>query len=122
MSRRPRGSRACDDATAQCDNDSDISVHPAPRPRDVCRVTGSSAVVWGHESRNDCGPLAQQGSSLSSALCSIVMDIRAVGKGCLVDRTIPIHTRTLGFGVPPQEMGVYYRVVGPYSTNRSECC
>ena len=70
MSRRPRGSRACDDATAQCDNDSDISVHPAPRPRDVCRVTGSSAVVWGHESRNDCGPLAQQGSSLSSALCS----------------------------------------------------
>ena len=38
MSRRPRGSRACDDATAQCDNDSDISVHPAPRPRDVCRV------------------------------------------------------------------------------------
>ena len=71
MSRRPRGSRACDDATAQCDNDSDISVHPAPRPRDVCRVTGSSAVVWGHESRNDCGPLAQQGSSLSSALCSI---------------------------------------------------
>ena len=75
MSRRPRGSRACDDATAQCDNDSDISVHPAPRPRDVCRVTGSSAVVWGHESRNDCGPLAQQGSSLSSALYSTVVRI-----------------------------------------------
>ena len=43
----------------------------------------------------------------------------AIGKGCLVDRTIPIHARTLGLGVPPHAMGVYYRVVRPYSTNRS---
>ena len=45
-----------------------------------------------------------------------------VGKGCLVDRTIPIHARTLGLGVPPHVMGMYYRVVRPYSTNRSACC
>ena len=44
-----------------------------------------------------------------------------VGKGCLVDRPIPIHARTLGFGVPPHVMGVYYRVVRPFSTNRSRC-
>ena len=37
-----------------------------------------------------------------------------IGKGCLVDRTIPIHARTLGLGVPPHVMGVYYRVVRPY--------
>ena len=37
-----------------------------------------------------------------------------LGKGCLVDRTIPIHTRTRGVSVPPQEMGMYYRVVRPY--------
>ena len=43
---------------------------------------------------------------------------RGVGKGCLVDWTIPIHARTLGVSVPPQEMGMYYRVVRPYSTNR----
>ena len=32
----------------------------------------------------------------------------------MVDRTIPIHARTLGLGVPPHEMGVYCRVVRPY--------
>ena len=25
-----------------------------------------------------------------------------IGKGCLVDRSIPIHARTLGLGVPPR--------------------
>ena len=32
----------------------------------------------------------------------------------MVDRTIPIHARTLGLGVPPHEMGVYCRVVRTY--------
>ena len=38
------------------------------------------------------------------------------------DRAIPIHTRTLGFGVPPHVMGMYWRVVRPYGTDRSACC
>ena len=62
------------------------------------------------------GPLEQ-----SFVQCTRAQNLK-LGKGCLVDRTIPIHARTRGLGVPPQEMGVYYRVVRPYSTNRSACC
>ena len=81
------------------------SVGPVPNSFELGELALRPPVEWVDEHDLGGGPLAGH-----------------LGKGCLVDRTIPIHARTLGLGVPPHVMGMYYRVVRPYSTNRSACC
>ncbi len=41
---------------------------------------------------------------------SVERSVVEVEKFAFVDWTIPIHARTRGFSVPPQEMDVYYTV------------